>query len=169
MSTQNFFLVDLQVSICWETYKDCVFTAAILQNTFLPKRHCLEKSNFEIPCKCSLHLCSECFSFLCTIFVKKVNEVNVLLNSQRSHWRRMVLHMGWTWVISQKLTWHTSMITWLYLTTYHLCHVTEQVNFINLLMMAGKMVRRSEMIYMYTFKHCFGIFNVFGYMYCYVV
>ncbi|XP_062581277.1 uncharacterized protein LOC134243073, partial [Saccostrea cucullata] len=47
--SQNFYLVDLQLSVCWETYKDCVFTATVLQNTFLPKRHCVEKMNFEIP------------------------------------------------------------------------------------------------------------------------
>lgn len=67
--TQNSFLTDLQLSICWETYQDCVVTVAILQNSFLPKRQCIGEFNFEDPCMwilCLLKL--SCYSFENSMF-----------------------------------------------------------------------------------------------------
>lgn len=49
--TQNSFVVDLQLSVCWETYQDCVMTVNILQKMFLPKQQCAGKAGFEVPCE----------------------------------------------------------------------------------------------------------------------
>ena len=49
--TQHSFVVDLQLSVCWETYQDCVMTVNILQKMFLPKKQCTGKAGFEVPCE----------------------------------------------------------------------------------------------------------------------
>ena len=51
LHTQNSFVVDLQLLVCWETYKDCVMTVSVLQKMFLPKQQCTGKAGFEVPCK----------------------------------------------------------------------------------------------------------------------
>lgn len=49
--TQDFFLTDLKLSVCWESYKDCVITATIFKNTLLPKRQCIGEFGFQNSCK----------------------------------------------------------------------------------------------------------------------
>lgn len=44
---ENFFLVDLKISMCWELYGDCEFVSTVFQNTFLPKRTCPGNMDFK--------------------------------------------------------------------------------------------------------------------------
>ncbi|KAK3101936.1 hypothetical protein FSP39_007496 [Pinctada imbricata] len=40
------YLANLDISLCWESFKPCQFVASVLQNTRLPKKTCQYNSNF---------------------------------------------------------------------------------------------------------------------------
>lgn len=44
---ENFYLVDLKLSVCWETYEPCEFIAQLFKNKMLPKQHCPGNMTFE--------------------------------------------------------------------------------------------------------------------------
>lgn len=44
---ENFYLVDLKLSVCWETYEPCEFIAHLFKNKMLPKQHCPGNMTFE--------------------------------------------------------------------------------------------------------------------------
>lgn len=44
---ENFYLVDLKLSVCWETYEPCEFIAQLFKNKMLPKRNCPGNMTFE--------------------------------------------------------------------------------------------------------------------------
>lgn len=44
---ENFYLVDLKLSMCWETYEPCEFIAQLFKNKLLPKRYCPGNMTFE--------------------------------------------------------------------------------------------------------------------------
>lgn len=44
---ENFYLVDLKLSVCWETYEPCEFIAQLFNNKMLPKQHCPGNMTFE--------------------------------------------------------------------------------------------------------------------------
>ena len=44
---ENFYLVDLKLSMCWETYEPCEFVVQLLKNKMLPQRFCPGNMTFE--------------------------------------------------------------------------------------------------------------------------
>lgn len=44
---ENFYLVDLKLSVCWETYEPCEFEAQLFKNKMLLKRTCPGNMTFE--------------------------------------------------------------------------------------------------------------------------
>ncbi|XP_062596534.1 uncharacterized protein LOC134257978, partial [Saccostrea cucullata] len=46
---ESLYLVDLNVSLCWESYKPCSFVAAIFKNSILPKKTCMGQLDYDKP------------------------------------------------------------------------------------------------------------------------
>ena len=44
---ENFYLVDLKLSMCWETYEPCEFVVQLFKNKMLPQRFCPGNMTFE--------------------------------------------------------------------------------------------------------------------------
>ena len=49
LSAESMFLLDLTISLCWERYKPCQFTANVFRNAMIPKRNCMKQLSYEKP------------------------------------------------------------------------------------------------------------------------